>query len=118
MVGETAHIVVGFDHSGIAQAGFDHIWVDGPLDQEIHRSDLLRLFFKYTDELCPDDLPLLLRLFCAGQLTVKTLLGIDPDEVQLVGAFRPEHRLHLIALVLAQQAVIHEDTGQLAADSL
>ena len=82
------------------------------------RKSTAPIFFKYTDELCPDDLPLLLRLFCAGQLTVKTLLGIDPDEVQLIGAFRSEHRLHLVALVLAQQAVIHEDTGQLAADSL
>ena len=61
--------MVRFDHSRLsAQTALYHIRIDGSLCQEIHCSDFLCFFLKYTDEFLTDDLPLLLRLCHACQL--------------------------------------------------
>src|SRR5699024_3849968 len=87
VIGETAYVVVGLDHSGFAQTGFDHIRIDGSLYQEIHSADLLCFFLENADELFADDLALLLRLFHAGQLLIEALLRVYTDEVQLIRTF-------------------------------
>ena len=95
-----------------------HNGIDGSLYQEIHGTDLLRLFLEYTDELFADDLSLMLRLGYTCQLAVETLLRIHTDEVQIVIAVGTEDCFYLITLILTEQAVIYEDTGQLLADCL
>ena len=119
IVGQAAYVVMGLDHCGFtAQSALYHIGIDGSLYQEIHGTDLLRLFLEYTDELFADDLSLMLRLGYTCQLAVETLLRIHTDEVQIVIAVGTEDCFYLIALVLTKQTVIYEDTGQLLADCL
>ena len=64
IVRQTAYVMVALDDRGFtAQAAFHHIRVNGSLYQEVHRSDFLCFFFKYTDEFFPDDLTFLFRFF-------------------------------------------------------
>ena len=115
VVRQAAHVVVALDDGGIAGAGLDHVGIDGALDQVVHLPDLLGLRLKDPDELLTDDLPLPLRLGDAGQLAQEQLLGIGPDEVDVPLL---EGGLHLVALVQAHEAVVHEHAGQLAAHGL
>ena len=55
--GQAAHIVVAFDGGRSAgTAGFHHVRINGPLDQEVHVTDLFGFFFEDPDEFFPDDL--------------------------------------------------------------
>ena len=109
--------MVGLDHCGFtAQAALYHVRVNGALRQEVHGSDLLRLFLEHTDEFLANDLALLLRLLYAGQFAVISLLRVDADKVQVEITFRSEHRFHLVAFIFAEQAVVNEDAGQLLPD--
>ena len=81
MLRKPAHIVVGLNHSRLAQAGLNHIRVNGSLDQIIHGANLLCLFFEYTDEFLTYDFTLCLRLFHALQPCIEPLLGIHTDKV-------------------------------------
>ena len=103
-----------------AQAALDHIRVDGALCQEIYLTDLLGLFLEHTDELLADDFPLALRLGDACQLAEVALASIHADEVDIkaVGITRAKDGTDFLFLVLAQQAVVHKDAGQLLADGL
>ena len=115
VVGQAAHVVVALDDGGVAGARLDHVGVDGALGQEVHGADLLGLLLKDPDELLADDLPLALRLRDPGQLAQEQVLGVGPDEVD-VPLF--EGGLHLVALVQAHEAVVHEHAGQLTAHGL
>ena len=120
-VGQTADIVVALDDGGLtAQTTLDHVGVDGALCEEIDLADLLGLLFEDADELLADDLALALRLGDTGQLCKVALTGVHTDEVDVkaVGVAGAEDRADLFLLILAQQAVIHKNAGQLLADGL
>ena len=107
--------MVALDDGGVPLAGFDHVGVDGALGQIVHGADLLTLPLENADKLLADDLALVLRLLNAGQGGEEALLLVAADQVDVPLG---EGLLHLVALVLAHQAVIHKDAGQLAAHSL
>ncbi len=114
IVWQTTHIMVGFDHSRFStQAAFHHVRIDGSLHQEIHGANLFGFFLEYTDEFLADDLAFLFRFRDAGQSLVEAFLCIYPDKVQFIVARRAEHCFHLVSFVFAEQAMIHEHTGQL-----
>ena len=100
------------DHAFAADAAFHHVGIDGALDQKVHLADLFGFFFKNTDEFFSDDLAFTLGIGDALQTAQKPILRVDTDDLDAQNT----HGLHhLIALVFAQQAVIHKDTGQLIA---
>ena len=107
--------MVALDDGGVAQARLDDVRIDGALGQEVHLADLPGFLLKDPDELLADDLARALRLRDAGQLPQEAGLGVHPDEVQVPLG---EGLLHLVALVEAHEAVVHEDAGELAAHSL
>ena len=117
-VGQSADIVVALDDGGLAEAALNDVGINRPLHKEIDLADLLRFGFKDTDEFLADDLALLLRLGHSLELFIETRLGVDADKVQVVRAFRAEHGLDLVALILSEEAVIDEDARQLLADRL
>ncbi len=103
-----------FDHGRFsAQSALHHVRIDGSLNQKIHGADLPGFLLKDPDKFFPDDLPFTLRLLHSFELFVKTLLGIDADKIQVIGAFRAEYLINFVSLVLPQQAMINKDTGQL-----
>ena len=109
--------MVGFDDGGFsAQATLHYIRVDGALCQEVHGSDFLGLFLEDTDEFLSDDFPLVLRLGDTGKFLIIALLCVDTDKVQIKLAVGTKYCLNLISLVLAEKAVIHENTGELLSD--
>src|SRR4029079_14891822 len=79
-------------------------------------AELARLVLKDADELAPDDLALLLGVLDAVEQLEKPVLRLHVHErhVEMVA----ERLDDLLGLVLAQHAVVDEDTGQLIADRL
>ena len=107
--------MVALDDGGVAGAGLDHVGIDGALSQEVHGANILGLLLKDADELLADDLALLLGLGDTGQLAQEALLGVHADKVDVPAG---ESLLHLVALVLTHQTVVHKDAGELIAHSL
>ena len=105
-------VVVGLDLIGVALAGLDAVWVDGTLGEEgIVAALAADLVPEDLIELGADDLPLLLRIHNALQALQEMLLAIDPDEMHVKEA--GEGLLYEVALVLAHEALVHENAGQL-----
>ena len=72
-------------------------------------------FFKYTDKFFPDDPAFSFRFGHSGKPDVETILGINPDKIQVIRTIFAEHALHQIAFSLAQQPVVYEDAGKVPA---
>ena len=80
------------------------------------RVQLVRLFLEHPDELFPDDLPLLLGVDDSGKPVQKQRFCVDMDQV---GLEDPAEDLDdVLGFTGPQQAVIHEDAGQVVPDGL
>ena len=112
ILGLLDHIVVGFDLVRLALAGFNAVGVDGALSEEAVGASLAaNLIPEGLIELGSDDLPLFLRVGDALEAGQKMLLAVQPDELHVK---QPgEGFLHEVPLVLAHQALVHEDAGEL-----
>src|SRR3546814_10434715 len=86
------------------------------LRQEIRTTDLRRLLLEDVDEGAADDLALALGIVDALQLAEEELAGVAVHQRDVV--VMAEQLDHLPGLVLAQQAVVDEDAGELLADRL
>ena len=89
-----------------------------PCAKKVHCTDLFGLILKDADELLADDLALALGGVLTGQLLVEAVTGIDADKVYVELAALAKDLADLLALILAQQTVVHEHAGQLLADGL
>ncbi len=117
VLGQPAHVVVGLDHLGLAGLGagrLDDVGVDGALGQPLHVGELFALGLEHLDEGVADDLALPLRVADPGQFAQEQILGVDPDHLHAHVLGEGGH--HLVALLVAQQAVVHEHAGELVAD--
>ena len=100
---------------GARRGRFNHVRIDRALRQPLRALDLGGLFLEHLDE---HACPMILRFFSgiglALQRIQKTALGVHADHLHahVLG----EGRHHLIAFVEAQQAVVHENAGELLAD--
>ncbi|MNX96311.1 hypothetical protein D3C86_1286230 [compost metagenome] len=116
-VRQAADIVVALDHRRRAARGrdaLDHVGIEGALRQELGAFDLGGLAVEDLDEDAADGLALGLRVRNPGQLAEEFLRRINVhqrDVIVLTEQFRD-----LLGLVLAQQAGVDEDAGQLIAD--
>ena len=110
--------MVGLDRrrDPVGAAGLDHVRVEGALDEVGDPPEPLRLLLEDADELLADALPLLLGVLDALEAGEEALDGVDMDERNLEVAL--EGLDHLRGLVLAEQAVVDEDAGELVADRL
>ena len=116
VVGHFDLVVVGLDLIGVALAGLDAVGIDGTLGKESILTALAAdLVPEYLIELGADDLPLLLRVGNALEAGQEVLLAIDPDEMHVKEA--GEGLLYEVALVLAHEALVHKDAGQLVTHS-
>ena len=100
----------------LAATRLDDVGVERPLDEEADVSEAARLLLEDADELLADDLALLLRIGDAGEPREEPLLRLHVDERDVEVA--AEGLDDLLGLVLAQQAVVDEDAGELVADRL
>ena len=113
VLGQPAHVVVALDgHAGDAQA-LDAVGIDGALSEPFGVGDLLSLGVEDLHEVAADDLALLLRVSDAFEVLEELLAGIHADDVQsqTVVGFHD-----LLELILAQHAVVDEDTREVLAD--
>ena len=107
--------MVALDNCGIARPRLNDVRIDRSLRQIFDMTDLLSLGFKDPDELLADNLSLFFGNGNSIKLRHKSVLGVDSDEINFpVG----ECFLDLVALVLSHKAVVNENTGKLASNSL
>ena len=107
--------MMALDDGGGAETGFDHVGIYGALCQIVHRAEFPALGFKDADELLTDDPALFLRLRHTGQAGQEPVCRVHAHEMERTVGKRG---FHLVGFVLPQQAVIHENAGELGADRL
>ena len=108
--------MVALDHCGFSKSGFDDIRVNGSLNEEVYRTDLLCFFFKYTDKFFTDNLSLCFRFGYAGEFCIETILCVYTDEIQVVWSLRPEYGFYFVAFIFTQKAMVYEYAGELLSD--
>ena len=113
-LGQPADVVVGLDRDrgpALGRERLDHVGVERALHQEAHVvPDRARLGLEDVDEGVADAPPLLLGIGDAGQALEELRARVHHPEIDAEVA--PEGGLHLLALVQAEQPVIHEDAGE------
>ncbi len=123
--GQPTDVVVALDVGGSSPAaGLDHIRIEGALHEEadgfavglglIHEFALDAL--ERADELATDDLALLFGVADSGERVEERLARVDGHEAHTGRGHVV--LLHLLALALAQQAVVDEHGNELVADCL
>ena len=112
---QTAHIVVALDHlAGDVQA-LDAVGIYGALRQPFSVGNLLRLGVEHLHKVAANDFTLLFRIGHTLKVGKEFLAGINANHIQSQSLIVAEH---LLELVFAEHTVVHENTGQVFADSL
>ena len=104
--------MVALDDSGVTGARFDDIRVNRTLRQEVDSADFTAFVFKYADKFFADNLALPFRFADAASFDRKR------SDASTRIKFMPEPwkvRFDFVAFVFTHEAVVDEDTGQLAA---
>ena len=115
--GQAADIVVRLDGVGFVgfrARAFDNVGVDGALRQPFGVGEFFLFCIKYFDEFGADDFAFALGVGNAGEFVKKLVFGVNVNHAHAQVAGKHVH--HHLTFVLAQQAVIDEDTGELVAD--
>ena len=115
LLGESADVVVRLDGGGgsVDRYALDDVGIDCALREPARSLDLLCLLVEDLDEVAAYDLTLALGIGDAGEVGIETLAGIDATDVEAHVLIGGEH---VGELVLAEQAVVDEDTGEVGAD--
>src|SRR5258706_6326931 len=115
---QAADVVMALDHRRGAphRGGLDHVGIERPLGQEVRLPHLIHGRLEDLDELPADDLALALRVGDALEPGQEALPRVD--EQHLEAHPLGEALAYLGRLVLAQQAVVDEDTREAIADGL
>src|ERR1035437_4130787 len=99
-------------------AGLDDVGVERALHQPVHSAcffgDARSLVVEDGDELSADALSLCLRVDDPSQLLEEAFAGVHSDNFQ--AKFLAQILLDILEFVFAQDAVVDEDAGELAAD--
>ena len=115
LIGKSTDIVVALDdHTRNAQA-FNAVRIDCTLRQPLGIRDLPGLCIEYLDEVPADDLAFLFRVSHAFQILEELFRSIHACHVQSKSLVSLHY---LCKFVLAQHAMINEDTGKVLADCL
>ena len=105
--------MVAFDDLSRDVEALDAVGVDSALAEPLRVSDFLCLGVEHLDEIASDDFPLLFGVGHSVEVGEEASAGIHADDVQ-AEALVVLH--HVLELVLAQHAMVHEDAGQSVAD--
>ena len=114
-VGQSADVVMTLYDGGDVGAGLDDVGVYRTLNEIVNGADLPALVLEHTDKLLTDDLALRFGIGDALESAEEAILCVHTDEVYIAVLKR---RLDLVALVFAHETVVHENAGELIADSL
>ena len=114
LLGQTTHIVVALDYLACYVERLDAVRVDGALSEPLGILNLLSLGIEHLDEVAANDLALLLGLGYALEVAQELVAGVDAYHIEAKALIV----LHNIGkLILAQHAVVNEDTSELVAYS-
>ena len=116
-VGKTAHVVVRLDGLRLLRlgaGGFDDVRIDRALGEPLGLRELGSFFLEDFHEFAADDLALLFGVGDARERVHEAVHGVDDHELEAHVLF--EGFADLFAFVLAKEAVVDEDAGELLAD--
>src|SRR6187455_3204709 len=94
-------------------SALDHVWIERALRQETDVADLVSLRLEHIDEQLADHLALDLGVGDPLQRIKELRRGINGDERDVIVA--AEEIDDLLRFAFAEQAMIHEDAGELVA---
>ena len=117
MLGQATDVMVGLDQMRLACLGagrFDDIRINRTLRQPASILEFLRFFFEDFNKQITDNLALTFRINLVFQRLQEPLFRIHPDNAYPHVLGKRGH--NLVAFMVAQQAGIHENTGQLVAN--
>ena len=114
LFGQTAYIVMAFNHRTCDRQGFDAVGVNGTLCQPLHVFNLVSFFIEYVDKSFADDFTFAFRFGYACQFGKELFAGVYADNVQSEAFVIMKH---IAEFVFAKHAVVDEDTSQVFADS-
>ena len=115
LFGQATHIVMALDDLAGDIQTLDAVGINRTLGQPFGIRYLVGLGIKDINETLADYLALTLGFCYAGQLAEEFLAGIDAYHIEPQTLVVVEH---IAELVLAQHTVVHENTGEVAADGL
>ena len=113
LFGQSAHIVVALDDLAGNIETLDTVGIDGSLSQPLGAFYLLGLGIEDLDEITAYNLTLLLGVGHAGKVGKELVTGVDAHHVETETLVVVHH---IGELVLAQHAVVYEDTGEVVTD--
>ena len=94
----------------------EDVGIYSSLREEFNAFELSCLISEYVNELCADDLSLLLGIGYACKKIEETIGSVDVDKISLECV--TEHLDNRLALALSHKAVVNVNTDKLLADSL
>ena len=113
LLGQSTHIVVALDDLAGNIETLDTVGIDGSLSQPLGAFYLLGLGIEDLDEITAYNLALLLGIGHAGKDGKELVAGVDAHHVETETLVVVHH---IGELVLAQHAVVYEDTGEVVTD--
>ena len=115
LLGESADVVMRLDGGGrsVDRYALDDVGIDCALGEPARSLYLLCLLVEDLYEVAAYDLALALGVGDAGKVGVEALAGVDATNVETHVLIGGEH---VGELVLAEQAVVDEDAGEVGAD--
>ena len=117
VLGQPADVVVALDGGGaVAALDFDHVGIEGALDQVAGVLQPARRLLEDPDEQLAHDLALVLGVGDAGESLEVAVGGPHVDQLDALVAL--EGLDHLLALAGAEQSGIDEDARELGPDRL
>ena len=112
--------MVALDIGSVARTRFDHVGVQGALDEKswsiTTRTEFTRHSLEFTNEQFANDLSLALRVGHARQRVKETVLGLHMN--QFDAELASERLFDLFALVLSHETGIDEHARQLRTNGL
>ena len=111
--GQTAHVVVALDDLAGDVEAFDAVRIDGALTKPACALDFTSFGVENLHKVTTNDFALLLRVGHALQVGEETLGSVHADDVKTETLIVVQN---IAKLVLAQHAVVHKNTSQIAAD--
>ena len=112
---QSSHVMVALDDLTRDVQRLDTVGIDGALCQPFGIGNLLGFGIEHLDEVATYNLTLLLWVSDTCEVAKELFAGIDANDVQTQTTVVVHH---LCELVLAQHAMINEDTGEAVADGL
>ena len=115
LLGQSAHVVMALDDHARNAETLNAVWIDSALSQPLGIGNLLGLGVEHLHEITANNLAFLLWVAHALQVLEELVASVHAYHVESQSLVSLHY---LLELVLAQHAMVYENTREIAANSL